>query len=68
MKYIVKIEGARTSFVVDAENSDEAKSKAWDGIKDGYTFGMRDYKHFLAHSSASKATRITRGINRGSYR
>lgn len=68
MKYVVNIEGAKTSFVVDADSSADAKSKAWDGIKDGYTYGMRDYKDFLAHSSAHKATRIVHGINRGSYR
>lgn len=68
MKYIVQIEGARTSFVVDAENADQAKSEAWEGIKDGYTYGMRDYKDFLAHSTAHRAVRISGGINRGSYK
>ena len=68
MKYVVNIEGAHTSFVVDANSSDNAKSEVWNGIKDGYTYGMRDYKDFLAHSSAHKATRIVHGINRGSYK
>lgn len=51
--YKVYLSG-RAKIAVEAGSADEAKSKAWNEIKDFYTYGWKNKKEFMEGATAKR--------------